>query len=118
MGFGKNIHDARIKAGYSKEYVAMHLGISVSNLEKYEAEKRNPPLKKAGILADLFNTTVQELMDLPEEKVLNIANIKLDPQSQESIDRINRMRQAGLTEEQIDTAIDYTIAMMAKKKPG
>lgn len=57
MGFGKNVKAARLAKGYSKEFVAVNVGVTVATLDKYESELRNPPLKKAGKIADIFGLT-------------------------------------------------------------
>jgi len=116
MGFGKNIKAARLRNGYSKEFVAVHLGITVSNLEKYESELRNPPLKKAGAIAELYGKSVSELMGVSIQAE-NIAAIRTDPLAQSSIDRVNRMRAAGMSEEKIDEFIDFAVFAQQKKQP-
>ena len=114
MSFGKNLKKIRLARGYSREFLAININTTASNIEKWEADNRTPPLKRAKMIADFLGVTVSDLLDIPNEKVENIANIRLDPDSQSSIDRIRRMREAGLTEQQIDKAIEYAISMMQK----
>ena len=116
MSFGKNLRRIRLARGYSKEVLAINTGITVSNIEKYESENRTPPLKRAKVIADFLETSLSDLMDLPEEKINNIAALKLDPESQGAIDRYRKMRDAGLTEEQINEVVDFAIAMKGIKK--
>lgn len=115
MGFGKNILKKRLEKGFSKEYVAVNVGCTVASLNSWESEVRNPTLKKAKLIADFFGVTVSDLMDIPNEQLENAAQLRLDPDSQASIDRIRRMREAGLTEAQIDKVISFAIENMGKK---
>jgi len=63
MKFNDNIKNLRLKLGFTKETVAVLMGITVSNFEKYESGKRTPPLKKAFMLANLYKVKLDDLLN-------------------------------------------------------
>ena len=119
MSFGKNLLKERLKRGYSKEFLAVNIGATSAGINSWETEARTPPLNKVKQIAEFLGITIDELVGTtPEngEQIRNIANIRLCPGDQSSIERIKRMREAGLTEEQIDKAIEFAILMISQKK--
>jgi transcriptional regulator with XRE-family HTH domain len=116
MTIGKNIAKLLALRGYSKEYLAVNTNTTVGAINSWLSEQRTPPVKTLVVIADFLGVSINDLTELPEDKIQNIANIKLDPQSQASIDRIQRMRDAGISEAKIDEFIDFAISMIQTKK--
>ncbi len=64
----KNIKLARIMREFTQLKVQMETGISQSVLSKYERGDLNPTSENLIILARLYGTSVDYLLDLTEEK--------------------------------------------------
>lgn len=55
--------ELRKNAGMSQEYLARALGVSRQTIVNWESGKSVPTADKAVKLAELFNTTVEKLME-------------------------------------------------------
>lgn len=64
----KNIKLARIMREFTQLKVQMETGISQSVLSKYETGDLNPSSENLIILAKLYGTSVDYLLDLTDEK--------------------------------------------------
>lgn len=64
----KNIKLARIMREFTQLKVQMETGISQSVLSKYERGDLNPTSENLIILAKLYGTSVDYLLDLTDEK--------------------------------------------------
>ena len=53
---------ARVNAGYSQEEAAKKLHISKGTLASYEKYKTNPDIEMAKKIADLYRTTVDNII--------------------------------------------------------
>ena len=62
MSFGKRLRQRRDEMGYTREDVASRLGVSFSAVQKWENDERRPTLSMSGKIAELFGTTVSELV--------------------------------------------------------
>lgn len=62
MSIAQNIRELRKKYNMSQEFVAEKLGYkSFTTIQKWESGVSEPPIKKAKVLADLFNIDLDEL---------------------------------------------------------
>ena len=64
----KNIKLARLMRDFTQLKVQMETGISQSVLSKYERGELNPTSENLIILAKLYNTSVDYLLDITDEK--------------------------------------------------
>ena len=63
----KNIKLARVIRDYTQVKVQMDTGISQSTLSKYECGEAIPTVENLMILAEYYHTSMDYLMDLPDE---------------------------------------------------
>lgn len=66
---GSRLKELRKKAGLSAEAAAGKLSISASSYRKYEREEREPSLEVLAELADLFNCSVDYLIERSDEMI-------------------------------------------------
>lgn len=59
---GNRLRSARERKGWSQTYVCRKLGISNSTLSGYERDYREPDIESLKILADLYEISVEELI--------------------------------------------------------
>lgn len=64
MGFSEKLKIARKKMGYTQQFVADKMGITKSTYCGYETGKRQPDVKKIKQLAEILNTTGDELLEI------------------------------------------------------
>lgn len=122
MSFAEYLTNLVESRGTNLQQLSYETRIASSHLSRIASGKRRPPKPAAlRVLADALKVDYVEMLREagyidPEfmQKAQNIANIRLDPDSQRSVNRIKRMRDAGLTEEQIDRAIDLAIDFLKK----
>ena len=62
MDYGKNIKQARLKAGLTQAQLAEKCGLASITIRQYEASKRSPSLEKLAIIARALGTSAFELM--------------------------------------------------------
>lgn len=60
--FPNKLKKARENAGYSQQYVTEITGISQSNISKYENGILQPDIENLGILADLYEVSIDWLI--------------------------------------------------------
>ncbi len=65
----KNIKFIRVTKDYTQLKVQMDTGISQSTLSKYECGELLPTTENLMILAKYYNTSLDYLMDLTDEKM-------------------------------------------------
>lgn len=107
MKLSERLLQLRLSKGFTREYVAAHSHVSYSALDKLESgERSNPQMTTLKKLAEFYKMDLEELMGTKPEKLRNMANIKFNPKDQQSIDRVNKMREDGLNEEQIDRIVN------------
>jgi len=117
--FSKRIKERRLFCGYTLLEVAQKLGISESNLQRYESgQVKNVPYRNIVSMANIFGCTPSFLMgwaDIPEEKSDRL------PIGAELPSELNGVQVAfsggaadGLTQDDIDMLVD--IAERMKKK--
>lgn len=58
-----NLESFRMSAGLSRQFVADKVGVSRQCVYDWEKNKKTPSADKAILLANLFNTTVEKLME-------------------------------------------------------
>jgi transcriptional regulator with XRE-family HTH domain len=63
MNLGNNLFNARKKAGFSQEEVAEKLGISRQIISKWETNETIPNIYESKQLAQLYNLSLDELLD-------------------------------------------------------
>jgi transcriptional regulator with XRE-family HTH domain len=113
MPFAENIKRLRIERGMSQKELAAIVGLSDKAVSTWENEGKLPRMGVIERLSAHFNITKSELLDLDNSQLQNAAKLR-DPDDQHSIDRINRMRKAGLSEERIDKVIAFAIECQRK----
>jgi transcriptional regulator with XRE-family HTH domain len=122
VSFGEYLTSLVDRNGTNLQQLSYKTRIASGHLSRIASGKRPPPKPAAlRVLAEALNVDYVEMLREagyidPEmqQKAQNIANLRIDPDSQLSVDRINRMRAAGLTELQIDKAIDLAIDLLRK----
>lgn len=63
MNLGNNLFNARKKVGFSQEEVAEKLGISRQTISKWETNETIPNIYESKQLAQLYNLSLDELLD-------------------------------------------------------
>ncbi|QIK57802.1 helix-turn-helix transcriptional regulator [Erysipelothrix sp. HDW6A] len=64
MHFGKNLRYLRHKNGMSQEFIADKLGYkNYTTIQKWESDMSEPSIEKLNILANMFNLTMDELVN-------------------------------------------------------
>lgn len=61
---GNNIHDLRIRNGYSQDYIAELLGVSHQAVSRWENGLAAPSVDNLAELCDLFGVTFEQLLCL------------------------------------------------------
>lgn len=97
MNLGNSLFHARKKSGLSQEAVAEKLGISRQTVSKWETNETLPDIRQSKMMAKLYHTSLDEL-------------IEFDPEIQEIQEMIDR------TPDSVTEKIDWTKAW-AKKYP-
>lgn len=59
----ENIAYFKKKSGLKSEEIAKEVGVSVSSVEKWLSGERRPKLARLGLLANLFHTTIDDLVN-------------------------------------------------------
>ena len=65
---GERIKNQRSRAGLSQERVAELVGVSRQSVTKWESGQSAPSTENLFKLAEIFGTTVDMLLDIPDEK--------------------------------------------------
>ena len=65
---GERIKNQRTRAGLSQERVAELVGVSRQSVTKWESGQSAPSTENLFKLAEIFGTTVDMLLDIPDEK--------------------------------------------------
>ena len=115
--FAKRVKALRLEKTLSQEELGKLLGVKKQTVTHWEAGNNYPNSDTLVKMAQLFGVRTDYLLGIDNEKIVNIANVKLHPLEQTAIDRYNRMKAAGLTEEEIDFACNYAIAAQQKNPP-
>ena len=68
MTLGERIKYQRTRAGLSQERVAELVGVSRQSVTKWESGQSAPSTENLFRLAEIFGTTVDMLLDIPDEK--------------------------------------------------
>ena len=68
MTLGERIKNHRTRAGLSQERVAELVGVSRQSVTKWESGQSAPSTENLFRLAEIFGTTVDMLLDIPDEK--------------------------------------------------
>lgn len=107
MNFGEKIKKLRIDLGWTQEFVANKLQISIPALSRYESGKYEP--KSLSIVSDfakLYNVTTDYLLGLDVTYEENLNNVSFAFSSETE----------GLTEEQIYEVKNYIEFLKKKNK--
>lgn len=59
---GKRLQKARLKRGYTQEYVAEKIDLSVPHLSRIERGKKSVYIDKLGIWCDVLDTPIEEIL--------------------------------------------------------
>lgn len=71
---GKRLQKARLKKGYTQEYVAEKVDLSVPHVSRIERGRKTIYLDKLGIWCDVLDTPIEEILSgasLPENASYN-----------------------------------------------
>lgn len=68
MTLGERIKNQRTRVGLSQERVAELVGVSRQSVTKWESGQSAPSTENLFRLAEIFGTTVDMLLDIPDEK--------------------------------------------------
>ena len=79
---GENLIHARKKAGLTQEAVGEKLGVSRQTISKWELDETLPDIRQARHLAQLYHTTLDDLMDYDAQVVIQHTS----QETQEKID--------------------------------
>lgn len=63
MNLGNNLFQSRKKTGLSQEIVAEKLGVSIQTISKWETDETVPDIYQAKKLAELYNLSLDELIE-------------------------------------------------------
>lgn len=63
MNLGNSLFHARKKSGLSQESIAEKLGVSRQTISKWEADETVPDIRQSKMMAKLYHTTLDELID-------------------------------------------------------
>ena len=72
--FGNYLYELRKQSGLTQRYVAYQLGVSDKAVSKWEMGKSKPDLDKLRLLATLYDVTLNDLINIEEEKKNVILN--------------------------------------------
>ena len=70
MEIGKKIMELRKKTGFSQEELAEKVGVARQTISKWELGETSPDLKQAKKLSEIFNVSLDELVDNDIREVL------------------------------------------------
>lgn len=69
MDFGKKMQELRKKNNLSQEDLAEKVGVARQTISKWELGETSPDLKQANILSEIFNVSIDSLLNDKEVKV-------------------------------------------------
>jgi len=69
---GTNIKEYRLKKGYTQEQLAYELGVSSQTISRWENGTTYPDIVMLPIIAELFDTSIDNLMGYAKECLRNI----------------------------------------------
>lgn len=104
----KRIKYYRICSGHSKEFVALELEITASNVEKYENGQRTPPIDKAKQMAEMYGVSVDDFLNeqivpiLQKDKLTEVKSILASNDNQKISELRQQLLSSGYSESQID----------------
>lgn len=64
---GENIKEYRLKKGYTQEQLAYELGVSSQTVSRWETGATYPDILILPVIAELFETTIDNLMGYAKE---------------------------------------------------
>lgn len=68
--FANRLKKARIEAGYTQKAAADAMGISRTNIAKYETDAAEPNLEMLGTLAQFYNVSINWLLGVTLEPTI------------------------------------------------
>lgn len=110
------IKEARKAAGLSQKYVALALGLKGPSVSNWESGKTQPTPENLKALANLFNVSVDYLLDrddLPQEET---ADTKTEPIPEDELQHQNALTLTGLTPEEMQRVMDFVDGLKAGRK--
>jgi len=110
MEIGKTIKKIREQKGLLQKQVAAQLGIGQTNYNKLENGGREPSVKELQGLAQLFDMTVDEVLNYEQAATPTEVNIENKPE----LEQLNLLNQ--LDEEDKQTVFKIIDTMLTKKK--
>lgn len=98
MTLGERIKNQRTRAGLSQERVAELVGVSRQSVTKWESGQSAPSTENLFRLAEIFGTTVDMLLDIPDEKNEQSTNQAQIKELASQIQYLNRVESARKAE--------------------
>ena len=87
MSLGTSLAEARRNAGLTQEAVAEKLGVSRQTISKWETDETLPDIRQSKRLADLYQMTLDALVDLDiEAREINDMISRISEEAQARVD--------------------------------
>ena len=121
MDFGDKLKQYRLKEGLSQEQLAEKIGVSRQAITKWETKRGLPDVENMIILAELFNLTLDELVDekihivLSSEILAEIGSlfkVKLD-EKRNKLD-VELVNKKGVSRFEAQESVDITLLLPEK----
>ena len=88
--FNENLKIAREKRGLSQKEVAEGIGVAKSTYSLYESGNREPNVQTIKKIADILNTSADELLGINEEPQTIAAHFDGDEYTEEELNEIRQ----------------------------
>ncbi len=86
--FNENLKFAREKRGLSQKEVAENIGVAKSTYSLYESGNREPNVQTIKKIADVLNTSADELLGIDDEPQTIAAHFDGDEYTEEELSKI------------------------------
>ncbi len=110
MSLGNSLSKSRKKSGYSQEEVAEKLGVSRQTISKWELNETLPDLYQSKKLANLYNISLDDLIDIDfeiQEIQKTIENISDEKQNKINWTKVWSKKYPILSTYQDEVDIEY-----------
>lgn len=110
------IKEARKAAGLSQKYVALALGLKGPSVSNWESGKTQPTPENLKALANLFNVSVDYLLDRDDLSQEENADTKTEPIPEDELQRQNALSLTELTPAELQRVMDFIAGLKAGRK--
>lgn len=87
MAIGQNILDSRKKCGFSQEQLGDKIGVTRQTISNWELDETSPNPEQLKQLSNVFNVSVDELIDNDVQNVV-LSKVKITEKQTKSIKKI------------------------------